>query len=649
MNFFLSRFKPTFIRSILVRHRFNRTTTRFPDEKDEKATDQFDEDDDDPFADDERPDARGGQYQGSGQFDRQPKYGYQRNNQNYRDYNQSYQRNNDYQQPRNQYQNNRFNNYNNNNNYRNNYQNNYPRSSYTYDRNDQGSNTYQRNYRPPNSYNDGYNQDTRRQFNNQSPSYNDQKYYQPNYYKNFENRMSDRRNEIGRNSNTSDTVFDELTGRTFTSIPFNVNVQNKFDVINRVVNPMALMPYESQLTRKFNSCQIFMQEFGRILRQINSPVILDPKGMPCSLDYPKSSPATLKYRNKDEFTIWPGIDGNKKTVGFLVGEPRKHHNAVCVEPTELVVVKDTHKAIASKFQDYLREISQLDVCTNFNEGGNWRRLVVRSNEIGDHMIIPILHPQLLEEEVLENEKQKLKDYFEPLQEELNIKSFYFQACPGVRCSHEKAPFQLIFGDERITENMEGINFALSPETFFPVNKGSAQVLYNTLLEEISPRPDLTILDFSCGPGTFAISIAPKVKRVIGIDISKVAVSDAQKNANLNNIKNATFINGQVEEELPKLMDEIYDEEIIAITSPGKKGLVPAVISLIRDFKGIKKVIYVSSKPEGSPKKNFVHLCAPQQDKRNISGTPFIPVSATAVDMLPHTNKYELVLSFERFM
>lgn len=56
-------------------------------------------------------------------------------------------------------------------------------------------------------------------------------------------------------------------------------------------------------------------------------------------------PVTEGYRNKDEFSIQIGIDGNPKTVGFFVGSPAEE-SMVCVRGTHLINMRQSHKQVA---------------------------------------------------------------------------------------------------------------------------------------------------------------------------------------------------------------------------------------------------------------------------------------------------------------
>lgn len=66
---------------------------------------------------------------------------------------------------------------------------------------------------------------------------------------------------------------------------------------------------------------------------------------------------------------------------------------------------------------------------------------------------------------------------------------------------------------------------------------------NQIFRKIEQKiePDFTVLDVGCGPGTFAVPLAQKVKRVTAVDISSSMLDLAQKNAIQKNIDNIDYI------------------------------------------------------------------------------------------------------------
>jgi tRNA/tmRNA/rRNA uracil-C5-methylase (TrmA/RlmC/RlmD family) len=69
-----------------------------------------------------------------------------------------------------------------------------------------------------------------------------------------------------------------------------------------------------------------------------------------------------------------------------------------------------------------------------------------------------------------------------------------------RCTGEQNPFELIHGDEFIYEIYHGKKFRISPQSFFQVNKKSAESVYSTTLEHAQIDENTVVLDIGSGIG-----------------------------------------------------------------------------------------------------------------------------------------------------
>lgn len=69
------------------------------------------------------------------------------------------------------------------------------------------------------------------------------------------------------------------------------------------------------------------------------------------------------------------------------------------------------------------------------------------------------------------------------------------------------------------------------------------------------------------------------------------------------------------------------------------------IHQLRKIEKINRLIYISCNPKLASK-NFADLGRPES--KYLHGEFFVPVKAVAVDLFPHTNHYELVISFKRW-
>ena len=95
----------------------------------------------------------------------------------------------------------------------------------------------------------------------------------------------------------------------------------------------------------------------------------------------------------------------------------------------------------------------------------------------------------------------------------------------------------LWGDATLTERLLGLEFDISPQTFFQVNAEQAEVLYGKALEAAGVRPGcgLNVLDAYCGAGTITLSTARWAKSALGIEIVPPAIADAKRNAEIYSV------------------------------------------------------------------------------------------------------------------
>ena len=147
---------------------------------------------------------------------------------------------------------------------------------------------------------------------------------------------------------------------------------------------------------------------------------------------------------------------------------------------------------------------------------------------------------------------------------------------------------LVFGKERICDNIGDYNFYISPDSFFQINTDVCEKLYMKVKEYVGINK--TVFDLYCGIGTIGIFVN-KGNKIIGIEQNKFAIDDANKNKELNNLENVSFICGDSGLELEKLT---YKPDIIIIDPP-RSGLNKKTIENILNFKP-NEIIYISCDP-----------------------------------------------------
>lgn len=150
--------------------------------------------------------------------------------------------------------------------------------------------------------------------------------------------------------------------------------------------------------------------------------------------------------------------------------------------------------------------------------------------------------------------------------------------------------KLIYGKSYIKEEINGLKFIISYNSFFQVNTDAMIKLYDKVLEYADLTKDDSVLDLYCGTGTIGIYLSKYCKDVLGIEIVDNAIKDANINKELNNIENISFICGDV----GRLINNDYKQDVLVVDPP-RNGLDKKTRKVILDNE-YKKVVYVSCDP-----------------------------------------------------
>ncbi|KAM7051564.1 tRNA (uracil-5-)-methyltransferase homolog A isoform 2-T2 [Molossus nigricans] len=379
-----------------------------------------------------------------------------------------------------------------------------------------------------------------------------------------------------------------------------------------VVTPLWTVPYGEQLDRKRLECEQVLQKLAKEIGSTNRallPWLLSQRHKHnkacCPLEGVRPSPQQTEYRNKCEFLVGVGVDGEDNTVGCRLGKYKGGTCAVAA-PFDTVHIPEATKQVVKAFQEFIRSTpySAYDPETY---SGHWKQLTVRTSRRGQAMAIAYFHPQKLSPEELAELKAALAQHFTVGPGKASGVTCLYFVKEGQRKtpSQEGLPLEHVAGDQYIHEDLLGLTFQISPHAFFQVNTPAAEVLYTVIQDWAQLDTGSTVLDVCCGTGTIGLALARKVKRVVGIELCQEAVEDARVNAHNNDSK---------------------------------------VILAIRRAENLKRLLYVSCNPRAAMG-NFIDLCRAPSNR--VKGTPFRPVKAVAVDLFPQTPHCEMLILFER--
>jgi len=186
----------------------------------------------------------------------------------------------------------------------------------------------------------------------------------------------------------------------------------------------------------------------------------------------------------------------------------------------------------------------------------------------------------------------------------------------------------LVGDSHIAEEVRRRRFRISAASFFQVNTEQLERLIEVVRAYLAPQGHEVLLDGYCGVGTFGLSLAGEVGRIIGVEESDSALADARFNTQEG--ENVEFIGGRVEDILPDLV-----RVDVAILDPPRQGCGrEAITHLVRLAPA--KIIYVSCDP-----------ATLARDVKRLREGGYHLVEAQLVDMFPQTYHIEAVALLER--
>lgn len=241
-----------------------------------------------------------------------------------------------------------------------------------------------------------------------------------------------------------------------------------------------------------------------------------------------------------------------------------------------------------------KDLVEIESCLMQSENSNrvlqilkhWKKIRhldligIRSNEKDEIMLILVSKQKL----------PKLNDIL-PLLLDAHVVSIY-ENINSSKKYHYSRSFTKIFGKDQLEEKLLDLQYELSPNSFYQVNRRATEQLYKKAFELLQPSKDDILYDLYCGIGTISLSAAPKVKEVIGVEIIPEAIENARNNAIKNGIENVRFMAGSAEEIIPRLWEEENILPDCIILDPPRAGLDRTLIEFFRQ-NPVKKILYIS--------------------------------------------------------
>ena len=182
---------------------------------------------------------------------------------------------------------------------------------------------------------------------------------------------------------------------------------------------------------------------------------------------------------------------------------------------------------------------------------------------------------------------------------------------------------------------------VSPLSFYQVDPEGCSLLYSKVQEYAALTGEERLLDLYCGAGSIGLSMAGQCSRVIGVESVRPAVIDANRNAVINGIVNATFICGKAEDVIDTKLQGIKAD--VVVVDPPRAGCAKSLLHAIKRI-APKRLIYVSCNP-ATLARDLKILCEPTTEEPE--GRSFKLVEVAPVDLFAGSLHIETVTLITR--
>ncbi len=365
--------------------------------------------------------------------------------------------------------------------------------------------------------------------------------------------------------------------------------------------PWQVLPYERQLEIKQEQVDDALRRIGRLDGFELEPMV--------------PAVAQWRYRNKLEYSFGTG-DAGELVCGFHA--PGRFDRILPMG--DCLLASERSNAAREQVLAWARA-QGLGAWDRRTHKGLLRNLVIREGRRTGRLQVRLVtspgHPGSDE-----------------LIDAVDADGLFWTETEGLGESTQGGSTTLLSGVPKLEEELGGLDFAISPEAFFQTNTEMAEVLYGAAAELAGLRGTERVFDLYCGIGTIGLSLSPRAREVIGVELVPQAVADAIDNAKLNDVANASFFAGDIRLAMRELVERAGRPDVVVIDPP-RAGLSQKVVRRIIEA-GPAWIVYVSCNPT---------TLAPNAAQLVEAGWTLRRVRP--VDMFPQTPHIECVALLER--
>lgn len=310
----------------------------------------------------------------------------------------------------------------------------------------------------------------------------------------------------------------------------------------------------------------------------------------------------FRYRNKAQYPVGRDKEGNV-IAGFYAG--RTHS---IIANTDCVLGAEENKEILEIILSHMRTYD-IPAYDEMSGKGLMRHVLIRKGFASGELMVCLV--------INRRKRARPGEEYIPGQEKLISRLSAISGMTGISVSLNGEKTNVIMGEEictlwgkdRISDTIyirdaerdfafrnddlrEGIEFSISPLSFYQVNPLQTEKLYSLALSYAGLTGRETVWDLYCGIGTISLFLAKFAGQVYGVEVVPQAVADARENARRNHVENAQFFVGKAEEVLPEKYEKEGISADVIVVDPPRKGCDDACLSTMLKMRP-EKIVYVS--------------------------------------------------------
>lgn len=188
----------------------------------------------------------------------------------------------------------------------------------------------------------------------------------------------------------------------------------------------------------------------------------------------------------------------------------------------------------------------------------------------------------------------------------------------------------VYGKGNIEDELCGLRFRISPNSFYQVNPQQTELLYRKAIEVAGLTGKERVFDAYCGTGTIGLIASRSAREVIGVESNRDAIRDAIANAKRNDISNECFYKDDAGKFMVQMAERGEMADVV-IMDPPRSGSDETFLSSVVKL-APAKIVYVSCNPETLAR-----------DVKFLTKHGYTAKECTPFDCFPFTNHVECIV------